>query len=158
MNKKRQKQPRRIDTALLKRQIATNEPENIRSANRTFRRAALTHVERGTDSSVSLSAPALPSCESSSDFDEPALPLFNGLYNFARWLARSEADAEDLVQETYLKAFRSFANFHKLPGLDLSDSEKYLPDFAHQRPKPSYLSVQFRRIAGGFANRFSRSG
>lgn len=74
----------------------------------------MTHVERGTDSSVSLSAPALPSCESSSDFDEPALPLFNGLYNFARWLARSEAGAEDLVQETYLKAFRSFANFQ--PG------------------------------------------
>lgn len=72
------------------------------------------HVERGTYSSVRSNAPALPSCESSSDFDELALPLFNGLYNSARWLARSEADAEDLVQETYLKAFRSFATFQ--PG------------------------------------------
>ena len=59
-------------------------------------------------------APALPSCESLPDFDELALPLFNGLYSFARWLARSEADTEDLVQETYLKAFRSFATFQ--PG------------------------------------------
>jgi RNA polymerase sigma factor (sigma-70 family) len=74
----------------------------------------LTHVQRGTDSSVRSNAPALPSCESSPDFDELALPLFNGLYSFARWLARSEADAEDLVQETYLKAFRSFATFQ--PG------------------------------------------
>jgi RNA polymerase sigma-70 factor, ECF subfamily len=40
-----------------------------------------------------------------------AMPLFDSLYNFARWLARDSNDAEDLVQETYLKALHSFASF-----------------------------------------------
>jgi RNA polymerase sigma-70 factor, ECF subfamily len=47
-------------------------------------------------------------------FEELALPLFDSLYNFARWMARDTGDAEDLVQETYLKALRSFASFQ--PG------------------------------------------
>ncbi len=42
------------------------------------------------------------------------MPLFDSLYNFARWLVHSETDAEDLVQETYLKALNNFASFQ--PG------------------------------------------
>jgi RNA polymerase sigma-70 factor (ECF subfamily) len=44
-------------------------------------------------------------------FEELAMPLFDSLYNFARWLAQNSTDAEDLVQETYLKALRGFASF-----------------------------------------------
>jgi RNA polymerase sigma-70 factor (ECF subfamily) len=47
-------------------------------------------------------------------FEELAIPLFDSLYNFAHWLAQNQNDAEDLVQETYLKAFRSYASFE--PG------------------------------------------
>ena len=47
-------------------------------------------------------------------FEELAMPLFDSLYNFARWLVHNQNDAEDLVQEAYLKALRSFASFQ--PG------------------------------------------
>ena len=47
-------------------------------------------------------------------FEELALPLFDSLYNFASWLVHDKSNAEDLVQETYLKALRSFASFQ--PG------------------------------------------
>lgn len=44
-------------------------------------------------------------------FDELATPLFSALYNYARWLTRDPAEAEDLVQETYVKALRGFGSF-----------------------------------------------
>jgi RNA polymerase sigma-70 factor, ECF subfamily len=44
-------------------------------------------------------------------FEELVMPVFDSLYNFARWLARNSNDAEDLVQETCLKALRSFHSF-----------------------------------------------
>src|SRR5664279_3193411 len=47
-------------------------------------------------------------------FEDLALPLLPSLYNVAMWLARNSADAEDLVQETFLKALRGFGGFE--PG------------------------------------------
>ena len=47
-------------------------------------------------------------------FEELAMPLFTRLYNFACWLTQDRAAAEDLVQETYMKALRGFASFE--PG------------------------------------------
>jgi len=44
-------------------------------------------------------------------FADLALPLFDQLYNFARWLTQDTAEAEDLVQETYMKALRGFSGF-----------------------------------------------
>jgi RNA polymerase sigma-70 factor (ECF subfamily) len=44
-------------------------------------------------------------------FADLALPLLPSLYNVAFWLSRNAADAEDLVQETYLKALRGFGTF-----------------------------------------------
>jgi RNA polymerase sigma-70 factor (ECF subfamily) len=52
--------------------------------------------------------------QSSAGFEKLAMPLFDSVYNFASWLVPNQSDAEDLVQETYLKAFRSFASFQ--PG------------------------------------------
>ncbi len=50
----------------------------------------------------------------SAGFADLAMPLLPSLYNVAFWLSRNAADAEDLVQETYLKALRGFATFE--PG------------------------------------------
>jgi RNA polymerase sigma-70 factor, ECF subfamily len=44
-------------------------------------------------------------------FEELAMPLFDQLYNFARWLTQDTAEAEDLVQETYTKALHGFSSF-----------------------------------------------
>jgi RNA polymerase sigma-70 factor (ECF subfamily) len=49
-----------------------------------------------------------------SAFEDLALPLLPALYNIAFWLARNDRDAEDLVQETFLKALRGFTSFE--PG------------------------------------------
>jgi RNA polymerase sigma factor (sigma-70 family) len=46
-------------------------------------------------------------------FETLMLPLMNDAYNLARWLMRNQEDAEDMVQESYLKAFRFFASFHE---------------------------------------------
>lgn len=46
-----------------------------------------------------------------SAFEDLALPLVPSLYNVAYWLTRNAADAEDLVQETFLKALRGFESF-----------------------------------------------
>ena len=48
---------------------------------------------------------------SATTFEDLAMPLFDQLYNFARWLTHDTAEAEDLVQETYAKALRGFSSF-----------------------------------------------
>jgi RNA polymerase sigma-70 factor (ECF subfamily) len=44
-------------------------------------------------------------------FEELTLPLLDSLYRYARWLARDRSEAEDLVQEAYLKGLRGFDSF-----------------------------------------------
>ena len=50
------------------------------------------------------------------EFEGLAMPLLDALYNFARWLSRDQAEAEDLVQETFFKGLRGFDSF--TPGSD----------------------------------------
>jgi RNA polymerase sigma-70 factor, ECF subfamily len=50
-------------------------------------------------------------------FEVEALPLLPGMQAAARHLTHNASDAEDLVQETYLRAYRGFARFQ--PGTNL---------------------------------------
>ncbi|MBX9927933.1 MAG: sigma-70 family RNA polymerase sigma factor [Gemmatimonadaceae bacterium] len=50
------------------------------------------------------------------DFRETALPFLPDVYRFARSLTRDAADADDVVQETFLRALRSWRTF--IPGSD----------------------------------------
>lgn len=45
------------------------------------------------------------------DFERDAMPLMSQLYAAALRMTRNPADAEDLLQETYLKAYRSYHQF-----------------------------------------------
>ena len=49
-------------------------------------------------------------------FEETMLPHMDAAHNLAKWLLRNEQDAQDVVQEAYLRAFKSFSGFHGSNG------------------------------------------
>lgn len=49
-------------------------------------------------------------------FEHEAIPWIDDVYRFALSLTRDESDADDVVQDTYLRAFRSWHTY--LPGSD----------------------------------------
>lgn len=49
-------------------------------------------------------------------FEQVFMPHMAAAYNLAAWLLRDEHEAEDLVQEAYLRALKSFAAFHGSDG------------------------------------------
>ncbi len=44
-------------------------------------------------------------------FEQVVLPHLDAAYNLARWLVRKPQDAEDIVQEAYLRAFKFFGGY-----------------------------------------------
>jgi RNA polymerase sigma-70 factor (ECF subfamily) len=53
----------------------------------------------------------LPDESKAADFDRMFMPHMDAAYNLARWLVRDDHDAQDVVQETYLRAFRFVGGF-----------------------------------------------
>ena len=45
-------------------------------------------------------------------FEATLLPHLSAAYNFARWLLRDQSGAEDVVQESYLRALKYFSGYH----------------------------------------------
>jgi RNA polymerase sigma-70 factor, ECF subfamily len=46
-------------------------------------------------------------------FERDAVPLLSGMYSSALRMTRNPSDAEDLIQETFLRAYRGFAGFQE---------------------------------------------
>jgi RNA polymerase sigma-70 factor, ECF subfamily len=77
-------------------------------------------------------------------FVDLVLPHLDAAFNLARWLVKNSADAEDLVQEAMLRAYRSFAQFRA------DDARGWLLQIVHsscyawlQRNHPIELMPQF---------------
>jgi RNA polymerase sigma factor (sigma-70 family) len=49
-------------------------------------------------------------------FEQALMPHLGAAYNLARWLTRDEHDAQDVVQEAYLRALKFFGGFHGADG------------------------------------------
>ena len=49
-------------------------------------------------------------------FEALMLPHLDAAHNLAKWLLRNEQDAQDVVQEAFLRAFKSFSGFHGSNG------------------------------------------
>lgn len=54
---------------------------------------------------------AAPDAATTARFEALVLPWLDAAYNLARWLARNDADAQDVVQESLLRALRYFGSF-----------------------------------------------
>lgn len=73
---------------------------------------------RVADSAVGASGNHSPASDSERDgaFERDAIPWLDDVYRFALSLTRDAADADDVVQETFLRAYRSWHTF--IPGTD----------------------------------------
>ena len=74
----------------------------------------MSRIGFGSQGTVRFGASSSEDDQPLAGFEELAMPLFDSLYNFASWLLHDKSNAEDLVQETYLKALRGFDSFQ--PG------------------------------------------
>ena len=79
-------------------------------------------------------------------FEAEALPLIDQLYGGALRMTRNPADAEDLVQETYIKAFQAFESF--TPGTNLKAwlyrimTNAYINSYRKKQRQPLHSSAE----------------
>jgi len=63
------------------------------------------------------------------------LPHLAAAYNLARWLTRNGADAEDLVQDAYLRALKAFDGFRVITArVAAEDCQEYVLYVAAGKP------------------------
>jgi RNA polymerase sigma-70 factor (ECF subfamily) len=99
-------------------------------------------------------------------FEAQALPHLDAAYNLARWLSRSAADAEDIVQEAMLRAFKGFDGFRgdnakawlltivrncwrNSRVVEMRHAHAPLPDDDHDQPASDAPDPEWAAIRGG---------
>ena len=88
-------------------------------------------------------------------FEEVVLPHLDAAFNYARWLTKSEADAEDVVQDAYVRALRFFSSlrsddarswlltivrntwYGRFPRATAANQTTVYDDVTHDRPDES---------------------
>jgi RNA polymerase sigma-70 factor (ECF subfamily) len=101
-------------------------------------------------------------------FERDALPFVDQLYAAALRMTRNPADAEDLVQETYLRAYRGFEGFKE--GTNLKAwlyrilTNTYINQYRAAKRRPDQVDLDdvedlylYRRLGGMEAARAGRS-
>lgn len=101
-------------------------------------------------------------------FVEQAMPFMDALYTGALRLTRNPSDAEDLVQETYLKAYRAYASFEE--GTNLRAwlyrilTNTFINSYRSKKRRPDETDLDevedlylYRRLGGLEAASMSRS-
>ena len=101
-------------------------------------------------------------------FTDVAMEFMPGLYSAALRMTRNRADAEDLVQETYLKAYRSFGSFTE--GTNLRAwlyrilTNTYINSYRAAQRRPETTDVEdvedlylYKRLAGSGGSEPGRS-
>lgn len=101
-------------------------------------------------------------------FADDAMPLMSSLYSAALRMTRNAADAEDLIQETYLKAFRAYERFEA--GTNLKAwmyrilTNTYINSYRKKQRRPDETDLDdvedlylYRRIGGLEGSTLGRS-
>ncbi len=101
-------------------------------------------------------------------FADDAMPLMSSLYSSALRMTRNAADAEDLVQETYLKGYRAYERFEA--GTNLKawlhriQTNTYINDYRKKQRRPDETDLAdvedlylYRRLGGLEGARVGRS-
>jgi RNA polymerase sigma-70 factor (ECF subfamily) len=101
-------------------------------------------------------------------FTDVAMEFMPGLYSAALRMTRNRADAEDLVQETYLKAYRSYGSFQE--GTNLRAwlyrilTNTYINTYRAKKRRPEIADVEdvedlylYRHLSGDQAPGLGRS-
>src|SRR5438445_8653351 len=97
--------PSKITMALQLKAEHASETEDFESRPNIVKFTVVRHSEQNHAQKAELTS-----------FEAMMLPHLNAANNLARWLLRNEQDAQDVVQEAYLRAFKSFSGFHGSNG------------------------------------------
>lgn len=97
--------PSEITIALLLKAEHVSETEDFESRRNIVKFTVFKESEQNHAQKAELAS-----------FEDVMLPHLDAAHNLAKWLLRNEEDAKDVVQEAYLRAFKSFGGFHGSNG------------------------------------------